>query len=83
MLQNFRLKNDLNGYFYAMHICHIKGCHPAWHNAKYQLWSFSLVSQSKLKCAKPSTKNIIKGRLSYCVKWGKIRKEAEVLEREK
>lgn len=61
----------------------LKGCHPAWHNAKYQLWSFSLVSQSKLKCAKPSTKNIIKGRLSYCVKWGKIRKEAEVLEREK
>lgn len=83
MLQNSRLKNDLNGYFYAMHICHIKGLSSSLTQCKIQLWFFLLVSQSKLKCAKPSTKNIIKGRLSYCVKWGKIRKEAEVLEREK
>lgn len=60
----------------------LEGCHPAWH-MQNTVVIFLLVSQSKLKCTKSSTKNIIKGRLSYCVKWGKIRKEAEVLEREK
>lgn len=81
MPQNSTLKSGPRGYFYALHTCHIKELSSSLTQCKIPVVIFLLVSRSKLKCAKPSAKNIIKGRLSYCVKWGKIRQEAEVLER--